>query len=556
MHCNATTQNFESGSLNYKPLEHEYYHTYQDSDNADNVVIDDNGTDENGKKSCPGYVFVCHRNPNGDFEQKAVLLSELSTTCDALVDANVDAWISQGVFSYPSRRKSALKSIALNFIDLDCYKYEWADGMTPEQMAVSFNRFCDKLGVPRPSLIVYSGRGLQCKWLYDKPIPRKALPRWEAVQRELVQKFAQYGADQNAKDCSRILRIEGTMNTKSKRYVYVVYRQHDEQTEVRRYGFDAFADSILPFTREELRQKRQARSICQKKSEQQNASSTLTIQTLHKARAADLVKLAELRGGIKEGHREVFLFDLMCSLTLSGECTDATFFAKAQAMAAQCCPDFSLNESDLTTLFKRTQAHLKGERVTFHGQEKTPIYTFKTETLIRRHAITVDEQRQLQVLIDPGVKRERSLKARAEKRRADGALTRQEYSARSSARRDRAKALYAEGVPKAEIARQMGLSRSTVTRYLQGEMRAEKSVESVASYLVVKPEGVAPEPKAHVAPRSVVNARSGKAVGRAGRSPEERGGEGESLPSLGCASSGVRLRPIRIRKIRPKRQLE
>lgn len=71
--------------------------------------------------------------------------------------------------------------------------------MTPEQMAASFNRFCERFGVPRPSLIVYSGRGLQCKWLYDKPIPRKALPRWDAVQRELVQKFAQYGTDKMPK---------------------------------------------------------------------------------------------------------------------------------------------------------------------------------------------------------------------------------------------------------------------------------------------------------------------------------------------------------------------
>lgn len=137
------------------------------------------------------------------------------------------------------------------------------------------------------------------------------------------------------------------MNTKGKWYVYVVYRQHDEQTqtEVRRYGFDAFADAVLPFTREELRQKREARAFWKKKSERQKAASKLTIQSLHKARAADLIKLAGLRGGIKEGHREVFLFDLMCSLCLSGECTDTNFFAIAKAMAAQCCPDFSFNDS-------------------------------------------------------------------------------------------------------------------------------------------------------------------------------------------------------------------
>lgn len=494
MHCNLNLLRCESSGLLHS--EHEFYHNYRYSDNS-------------------GYVFICWKNPNGEFQQKAVRLSEMAIAKDALVDANLDVWISQAVFSAPFRRKADLKFIGLSFIDLDCHKFEWAKGLTQEELSKSFIRFCEQANVPRPSLIVFSGRGLQVKWLYDRPIPRKALPRWDAVQKELVRKFAQYGADQNAKDAARILRFEGTLNTKSGKYVHVVHKELDGTGEIVRYGFDNFADIVLPFTREQIRQKKAERQHKQA-TIRTKRSSGFTIQTLHKTRVEDFRTLAKLRGGIKEGHREVFLFDLLCSLVLSGECTDKTLFANAQTLAEECCVNFSVNKTSLTTLITRVQLHLNGETVEFNGREVTPVYTFKTETLIERHDITPNEQKHLKTLISSSVKHQRAQKARIEKRRANGVLTRKDYENRSKARQERARALFAEGMSKAEIARLMGLSRSTITRYLHDE----KSVESVVLSLVVKPADKANDSKNQVARRVDLNASSCKSVARAGRSPE------------------------------------
>ena len=57
----------------------------------------------------------------------------------------------------------------------------------------------DDKGVPLPSLMLDSGRGLQLKWLLDTAIPRQALPRWNAIQNYLVASLEDFGADARAK---------------------------------------------------------------------------------------------------------------------------------------------------------------------------------------------------------------------------------------------------------------------------------------------------------------------------------------------------------------------
>jgi hypothetical protein len=101
------------------------------------------------------------------------------------------------------------------FVDVDSYKVEWSKGKTPEQQAASFIYFCEQEGIPWPSLIIFSGRGLQAKWLLEYSIPRAVLLRWNACQKRLVDRLASYGADPAAKDAARVLRLVETVNSKS-----------------------------------------------------------------------------------------------------------------------------------------------------------------------------------------------------------------------------------------------------------------------------------------------------------------------------------------------------
>ena len=103
-----------------------------------------------------------------------------------LLPKDRDSWISQAEFIAPNRRVVNLASVGLLFIDVDCYKV----GMYPEQAENLLLLRCEEDGFPLPSLIVRSGRGLQVKWLLKSPLPRFALPRWNACQRYLVERLA------------------------------------------------------------------------------------------------------------------------------------------------------------------------------------------------------------------------------------------------------------------------------------------------------------------------------------------------------------------------------
>ncbi|WP_334170178.1 hypothetical protein [Zoogloea sp.] len=132
-----------------------------------------------------------------------------------MVDQTRDTWLTQAEFMRPNRRVVNLARVGLLFADLDTYRQPWAAGRTPEQLAAAVLYHCAQEGIPTPSLLVYSGRGIQAKWLLDGTLPRQALPRWNACQRYLVDRLSGLGADPQAKDASRVLRLVSTVNTKS-----------------------------------------------------------------------------------------------------------------------------------------------------------------------------------------------------------------------------------------------------------------------------------------------------------------------------------------------------
>ena len=64
-----------------------------------------------------------------------------------------------------------------------------------------------------------------------------AMPLWYAVQRYIYNQLKEFGADANALDPTRVLRIAGTVNSKSNSYVEILdmhsykYRLRDIQEE-------------------------------------------------------------------------------------------------------------------------------------------------------------------------------------------------------------------------------------------------------------------------------------------------------------------------------------
>ena len=88
----------------------------------------------------------------------------------------------------------------------------------------------------------------------EAPLPQAALPRWNALQRELVSRLADLGADPKARDASRVLRLVSTCNTKQPdpelRKVRVLWVE-EADGEPLLHVFERLAEAVLPFTRNE-----------------------------------------------------------------------------------------------------------------------------------------------------------------------------------------------------------------------------------------------------------------------------------------------------------------
>ena len=128
--------------------------------------------------------------------------------------ANGDLNVYQSQNGFKRRRVNAdVTAITSSYIDLDFYKLPSLAGLSVEDI---LDRVLDAHPwLPAPTFIVSSGRGGYFSWLYPQPLDRELLPKWEAVENVLVELLAPFGADSQARDAARVLRVIGSVNLKS-----------------------------------------------------------------------------------------------------------------------------------------------------------------------------------------------------------------------------------------------------------------------------------------------------------------------------------------------------
>lgn len=396
--------------------------------------------------------------------QRTYPLRELAQVIDSL-DPNFDTWISQGEFKGFNRRVVNLLRTGVIFADLDYYHTPFKN-YDPEAMAWAVVQRCHDEGLPIPSVVLFSGRGLQVKWLLDEPIPGQALPRWNAVQKTLGKALSDMGADPSARDASRVLRLVGTVNTKTNEFTRVVYVNGSMHSPTA-YSFDQFADDVLPHTREEIESFREKRR--QFKLIHGNKADTLKSLSGNQLawhRLKDLQKLSELRNGFKEGERMTALLWQMNFAFLSGQIHPSQSWYEAKTLAAGIDPTWSLPLGDLSTLYSKAKAHQQGKRIEYNGREYSPLYTPKNQTLIEIFKVTPDEERQLRTIVSESESLRRHREREKARRKALGAQSREDYLKTAEGRRTQARALREQGLSIRKIAAAMETSVSQVQRLL------------------------------------------------------------------------------------------
>ena len=390
-----------------------------------------------------------------------------------LIDPTRDTWLSQAEFVRPNRRVVNLSRIGLLFADLDTYRVPELAGRTPDELAASVLYHCGDLGIPVPSLLIFSGRGIQAKWLLDRPVPRQALPRWNACQKYLVDLLKCAGADVAAKDASRVLRLVETVNSRSGEVCRVVHVENGTDGQPVRYAFEYLAEMLLPVARWDIEQQRQARpERRQIKILTGTKSGNLrgfSGRQLAWHRLEDLRLLASLRGGVSEGERMMHLFWRLNFLLLSGATNSAQMYHEAAALARELDSSWNYRSKELMTLYAKARQYEAGERVEFGGKKYPPLYTPRNGTLIDLFQITDEEQRELRTVISKGMAAERHKEREKARRRAAGAVDREIYLSSANAKQMQAQALREQGLSVRTIAEQMKVSIGSVSGYLNSD---------------------------------------------------------------------------------------
>jgi len=403
------------------------------------------------------------RPPDGRMRQQAHRLDDLAVVLQSL-NPKLDSWISQGEFIQPNRRVVNLARIGLMFVDLDFYNSPLAD-CTPEDVLFRVWSYLESVDLPPPSIAIDSGRGLQLKWLLEDPLPRQALPRWNACQRYLVDALKPFGADPQAKDASRILRVVQTTNSKAQRMVRVIHSPGF------RYSFDDLANDLLPLTREQVqeqREKKKARLQLVQNSQAGHAGlNRFSGRRLAWDRLEDIRKLADLRGGIQEGQRMKNLFWQLNFLLLSGATNPRQMFHEAAALARKIDPAWGYGAPELNTLFSKAKDAFNGKKVEFQGKLHTSLYTPRNQTLIDLFGIEPKEEQQLRTIISKAEASKRHREREEKRRREAGAMDRQTYQSNAEAKREQARELRSQGKSIRDIAKALNCSIGAVSGYLK-----------------------------------------------------------------------------------------
>ena len=126
-------------------------------------------------------------------------------------------YITLNTFYKPCRRLECIKELNFVYIDLDYYKTKY----TKEQVIMNLeSNYFNKI-IPATNYIIDSGRGLALLWNINK-VPSQALTLWKAIQEYLYHQLKEFGADRQALDATRILRVPGSINSKSKTVVSII----------------------------------------------------------------------------------------------------------------------------------------------------------------------------------------------------------------------------------------------------------------------------------------------------------------------------------------------
>ena len=487
-------------------------------DKSKHLLIDDAILDARAthKNSDYGYFFICKRfpfpqwSPNDpdepiNFIQNHFSIKRLDQTIVETIEYEYehgfpnDCWISQHTYCQPHRRSSnSLRTFSAGFVDLDCYKSTKLIGLSRQHVVYLVLKALDAHKIPLPSYIVDSGRGLQVKWSFSHEITKHAYIKLQATLKHLISDcLFEFEADPAANLPSQLLRVIGTKNQKGGMVEIIWKNIHNGMLQ--NYSFDDFAKSVLPYTQEETKEfKDKLKKACrvtkmqnlnrakasalhlskQKVNSSANSAESSSVEGIW-ARRLDLMeqrieKMGWLTTGIPDGSKRYAILFLaataLCWMNNQDE-------SKSKKAACEWSSDFIktypmyktvevvssvLKRIETKALYKYTEAKFLQKL-----DELMPVTTLITST-------EVGYKNPLKVNVGAmnlekirGLSTQKFKKVVLERRSSSALRTNAIRIEKSAAKRQLAFELSVKGVSQNKIAREIGVSQGTISKWFK-----------------------------------------------------------------------------------------
>lgn len=437
------------------PLKYKF--TVHESQNLANIV-------KELHKDSEGYIASCHLNENGKMRQKFYKIDDYECETE-------NAFFSVNTFYTKWRNNNCVYELKGFFSDIDTYK----TGLTNEQIIWLLEEDVFGIKIPYPTWLICSGNGLyyilkfnnSVKVRENNKINFELKEKWKTCMGFIYDVLKDYGADAKAIDISRVLRVDGTYNTKN--------NKQKEVTILKNYGntidsIDEFVDLWLPdeYIKEKPKTLLKAEYTVERiKVVKENGKKYgKSLKKLNLERMRDIMRLVEMRKGDCTGTRNymLLLFAYHTLQTNEGNLE--------QALQDTCLLNNSFTEPErqsqinaiIRTAYKAYQEWLSGEMIFINGKWCRKGYNYSNENLIEILCITEEEQRKLKTIKSKKIVKEQRNKKRKEKRRNEDGLTQREQQKQETIAK--IMALKEQGLNNTEIAKRLGLARQTVSKYV------------------------------------------------------------------------------------------
>ncbi len=389
-----------------------------------------------------GYLQLAHINEksrefDGRYVTKETVFKDLSDAQGA-----VDMYATPNTYYIPKRSSANIRHYRALYVDLDPNKYD----KTEKVYLVII--MADEGQIPRPTMIVDSGRGIHLYWKI-KHAPAAAAWTWQQLQDYLYKQLKHLGADPVATDGARLLRLPGTVNSRNGELCKILVMNDDCYSM---YDLcEKFLDQPKKTKSRRPRSKGQVRHL-------------FNPYSLHQARLSDLLTLCKLRNYDLRGQRNsvIHLFAYWTGLIIRDydELEQATLDFNQRFKEP-------LKDTEILAVTRCVPNAIEA----FLNDEQPPPgykqagYNYSNTRLLEMLEIDQREQQQMKTIINTKEKYRRNNKRRTPRNEL-GLTSREQQKLDNIAA---VKRLKAQGLKQIEIAEELGITQGYISKLLRSK---------------------------------------------------------------------------------------